>query len=154
MVGTPMPCGVLVARRTHVARIASAISYLRSNDTTLMGSRNGHAVLAIWHRIATHGVSGFAADVRACLSRAERLVSELRRVGVPVLRNAVSLTAVFPAPSDGIVSKYQLACDRGQAHVVVMPNVGDELIDRFLSEYRAWWCGVSPLGELKRGQTA
>jgi histidine decarboxylase len=154
MVGTPMPCGVLIARRVHVARIASAISYLRSNDTTLMGSRNGHAVMAIWHRIATRGASGFAADVRACLLRTERFVGELRRMGVPVLRNPLSLTAVFPAPSDGIVRKYQLACDKGQAHAIVMPNVGDELIDRFLTEYRAWWYEVSPLGELRIGRMA
>ena len=55
MIGTPMPCGVLVARRGHVDRVASSIAYLRSNDTTLMGSRSGHAVLAIWSRLLGHG---------------------------------------------------------------------------------------------------
>lgn len=154
MIGTPMPCGVLLARRTHVARVASAISYLRSNDTTLMGSRNGHAVLAIWNRIVRHGVFGFAADVAGCLSRTERLVSELRGMGVPVQRNPLSLTAVFPAPSEAIVGKYQLACDKGHAHAIVMPNVGDGLIDRFLAEYRAWWCEISPLGGLGLVRTA
>ena len=69
MVGTPMPCGVLVTRRSHVDRVASAVSYLRTNDTTLMGSRNGHAVLAVWNRVTRHGVPGFTADVAACLSR-------------------------------------------------------------------------------------
>jgi histidine decarboxylase len=147
MVGTPMPCGVLLARRTHVARIASAISYLRSNDTTLMGSRNGHAVLAIWNRITNHGVSGFAADVRGCLARTERLVAALRGMGVPVLRNPLSLTVCFPTPSEAIVKRYQLACDRGQAHAVVMPNVGDELIDRFLQNYETWWHGTKRGGE-------
>jgi histidine decarboxylase len=47
MIGTPMPCGVLIAKRHHVERIASAVAYLRSNYTTLMRSRDGHAVLAI-----------------------------------------------------------------------------------------------------------
>ena len=148
MVGTPMPCGVLVARRPHVERVASAVSYLRSNDTTLMGSRNGHAVLAIWNRITRHGVKGFTADVAGCLARAEWLAEELRTMMVPVLRNPLSLTVVFPAPSEAIVRRYQLACHRGQAHAVVMPNVGDALIDRFLADYLAWWRGVSPLGEI------
>jgi histidine decarboxylase len=147
MVGTPMPCGVLIARRGHVERVASAISYLRSNDTTLMGSRNGHAVLAIWNRIATHGRLGFTADVAGCLARTDRLVSELGAAGVPVLRNPLSLTVVFPAPAEAIVRKYQLACDKGQAHAIVMPNVGDALIDRFLGEYLAWWSEVSPLSQ-------
>ena len=55
MIGTPMPCGALVCRTRHSDRIAQAIAYLRSNDTTLMGSRNGHAVLAVWARLIGHG---------------------------------------------------------------------------------------------------
>jgi histidine decarboxylase len=139
MVGTPMPCGVLICRRRHVDRIAEAISYLRSNDTTLMGSRNGHAVLAIWDRVTRHGVSGFRADVAGCLSRTERMTAELRLMGAPVLRNPLSLTIVFPAPSEAIIGKYQLAAAKGRAHAIVMPNVGDELIDRFLADYSGWW---------------
>lgn len=148
MVGTPMPCGVLVARRPHVDRVASTVSYLRSNDTTLMGSRNGHAVLAIWNRVTGHGVKGFAADVAGCLARAGRMAEALRAMLVPVLLNPLSLTVVFPAPSETIVRRYQLACHRGEAHAVIMPNVGDALIDRFLCDYAAWWRGVSPLGEI------
>lgn len=148
MVGTPMPCGVLVARRPHVERVASAVSYLRSNDTTLMGSRNGHAVLAIWNCVTRHGVKGYTADVAGCLARAEWLAEELRTMMCPVLRNPLSLTVVFPAPSEVIVRRYQLACHRGQAHAVVMPNVGEVLIDRFLEDYAAWWRGVSPLWEI------
>jgi histidine decarboxylase len=139
MVGTPMPCGVLVARRKHVTRVASAISYLRSNDTTLMGSRNGHAVLSIWDRVTSHGVAGFTADVAGCLLRTEQLVSELRRIGVSVLRNPLSLTTVFPIPAEEIVKTYQLACAKGLAHAIVMPNVSEELIGRFIADYRAWW---------------
>jgi histidine decarboxylase len=138
MVGTPMPCGVLIARKPHVERIAAAVSYLRSNDTTLMGSRNGHAVLAVWDRVMRHGVAGFTRDVADCLSRTDRLVAALRQLDVPVLRNPFSLTVLFPKPSEAIVRKYQLACDKARAHAIVMPNVDDPLIDRFLGEYAAW----------------
>jgi histidine decarboxylase len=154
MVGTAMPCGILVASSAHVERVASAVSYLRSNDTTLMGSRNGHAVLAIWNRVMRHGVAGFTADVAACMTRTERLAEELRGMMVPVQRNPHSLTVVFPAPSESMVCRYQLACHKGSAHAIVMPNVGDPLIDRFLDDYRAWWRGVSPLGELGALQAA
>lgn len=139
MIGTPMPCGVLVARRQHVERIASAIAYLRSNDTTLMGSRNGHAVLAIWARLFGHGTAGYRRDVSGCLERAGGLTSDLRSVGVPVLRNTHAMTVVFPQPSEEIVRKYQLACHRGQAHAIVMPNVGHRLLENFRTEYAVWW---------------
>lgn len=139
MIGTPMPCGVLITRRRYVDRVAAAIAYLRSNDTTLMGSRNGHAVLAIWARLHGHGKDGYAADVRDCLARTDRFVERLRLANVPAMRNSHSLTVVFPEPPEPILRKYQLACHRGDAHAIVMPNVSDDLISRFLDEYLAWW---------------
>ena len=120
-------------------RVASAIAYLRSSDTTLMGSRNGHAVLSIWSRLMGHGACGYRADVRACLARTARLVASLRAADVPVLCNPYSLTVVFPQPGEAIVRTYQLACNKGEAHAIVMPNVTDALIGRFVSDYLAWW---------------
>jgi histidine decarboxylase len=144
MIGTPMPCGVLIARRSHVDRVASAIAYLRSSDTTLMGSRNGHAVLSIWSRLIGHGANGYRADVRACLARTGRLVAALRASAVPVLCNPYSFTVVFPEPGEAIVRTYQLACNKGEAHAIVMPNVTDALIKRFVSDYLAWWKTIQP----------
>lgn len=39
--GSPVPCGILVARKRHVSRIARSIAYIGSLDTTITGSRNG-----------------------------------------------------------------------------------------------------------------
>ena len=139
MIGTPMPCGVLVARKSHIQRIASAIAYLRSNDTTLMGSRNGHAVLAVWARLRGHGLAGFETDVQACLLRTGRATQLLRNGGVPILCNPFSLTVVFPQPAESLVKHYQLACYRNEAHAIIMPNVTDALIDRFVRQYLDWW---------------
>jgi histidine decarboxylase len=138
MIGTPMPCGALVAKRVHVERIATAIAYLRSNDTTLMGSRNGHAVLAIWSRFMGHGHEGYRRDARVCAERAQGLTARLKAMGVPAYCNPHSLTVVFPQPSDLIVKTYQLACYKGEAHVVVMPNVTTALLERFVADYVKW----------------
>ncbi|MEP5762913.1 MAG: histidine decarboxylase [Litoreibacter sp.] len=137
MIGTPMPCGILVALSCHTDRVASSISYIRSNDTTLMGSRNGHAALAIWERITDLGVEGFRRESIACLERATGLANRMKQLGVPVLQNKYSLTLVFPKPNDLIVKKYQLACDGDIAHAIVMPNVDENLINRFLQDYLA-----------------
>ncbi|MER9852045.1 histidine decarboxylase [Mesorhizobium sp. M0106] len=137
MIGTPMPCGVLVVRREHVRRVASTVSYLRSDDTTLMGSRNGHSVLAIWNRLMRLGIAGFRHNARTCIERAEGFAEALCSAGVPVLLNPYSLTVVFPKPSDRLVTEYQLACHGNLAHAIVMPNVKADLIDRFLGDYTA-----------------
>jgi histidine decarboxylase len=139
MIGTPMPCGVLIARRSHVARVARAIAYLRSDDTTLMGSRNGHAVLAVWTRLMGQGIEGFRRDAESCRQRAESLAEDLRAQGVPVLLNPFSLTVLFPEPDPATVKRFQLSCSGGQAHAIVMPNVGDAQVRRFREAYLAWW---------------
>jgi histidine decarboxylase len=138
MIGTPMPCGVLIARRPHVARVARAIAYLRSDDTTLMGSRNGHAVLAVWTRLMGHGMEGFRRDAETCRQRADTLAEDLRAQGVPVLLNPFSLTVLFPEPDPATVKRFQLSCSGGQAHAIVMPNVGDGQLRRFREAYLAW----------------
>ncbi len=142
MIGTPMPCGAIVCRREHVERIARNIAYLRSDDTTLMGSRNGHAVLAIWARFMLHGREGYAHDARDCAARAQGLAARLRAAsdgyGGEVLCNPHSLTVVFRQPAEWIVKRYQLACAKGLSHAIVMPNVTDDLLDRFVSDWARW----------------
>lgn len=138
MIGTPMPCGALVARRVHVDRIARAVAYLKSDDTTLMGSRNGHAVLSIWTRFFGHGYGGYAHDALTCSLKAQSLAEHLRASGRPVLCNPHGLTVVFDEPGADIVSRYQLACNKGLAHAIVMPNVTDDLLDRFVTDYLNW----------------
>jgi histidine decarboxylase len=139
MIGTPMPCGVLIARKPHSARIAKAVAYLRSDDTTLMGSRGGHAVLAIWARLMGLGYGGFAQDAITGVHRAQALARRLRDLGLDVLCNPYGLTVVFDEPCDEIVRTYQLACAKGRAHAIVMPSVTDTLLDQFVTEYTGWW---------------
>jgi serine decarboxylase len=67
--------------------------------------------------------------------------------GVPTLRNPWSLTIVFPQPAETIVARYQLACNDGQAHAIVMPSVTDELIGRFASDYSSWWRSTTSHGQ-------
>ncbi len=141
MIGTPMPCGALVARREHIARVRQGGRDPHSNDAPLMASRNGHAVLALWARFFSHGYGRFAHDALHCVTRARQLADAVRALGAVVLHNPFSLTVVFPEPSEAIVRRYQLACDQGQAHVVVMPSVTDRVLAQFLADYAAWWGG-------------
>lgn len=137
--GTPMPCGVLVCRRTHARRIIRPATDQRAGDTALMGSRNGPAVLAIWTRLFGRGYGAFAEEARRCTHRAQALARQLRGAGAhQVLCNPHSLTVVFPRPDDGIVRTYQLACSGGMARAVVMPSVTEAMLDCFVSDYAAW----------------
>jgi histidine decarboxylase len=134
MIGTLIPCAALVARKAHIARLAAS----DPNSTTLTTARNGHAVLAVWARVFGHGYGRFAHDAQRCVNRARQLAGDLAALGMPVLCNPFSLTVVFPEPPAGIVRRYHLACQNGQARAVIMPSVTDTVLAQFLADYTAW----------------
>merc|ERR1712037_682627 len=105
---------------------------------TIMGSRNGHAALYLWHTIATKGVAGFSKDVQTCLDNAKFLITLLEEAGVPCMLNKLSSTVVFERPTEGpFIKKWQLACEGEVAHVVVMPSTTQQRLLDFVAELRS-----------------
>lgn len=137
--GCPMPCGVVITRREHMERFASEVEYLNSTDTTIMGSRNGQASLAMWISLQKKGLSGIATEVMACMRNAKYLRDTLQNEGVRTMLNDNSTTVVFEKPSQSVVLKWQLACTGDIAHAVVMPSTTKEVLDSFVEEYLVWF---------------
>lgn len=134
-IGAPLPCGVVMTRLRHVAALSSDIEYLNSRDATIMGSRNGHAALFMWYSLSKKGVEGMRADVDKCMRNAHALRAMLEEAGVPCMLNRLSSTVVFERPREGaFIRRWQLACEKGMAHVVVMPSVGLEKLRKFVDE--------------------
>ena len=135
-IGAPVPCGVIITRRKHISKLSKDIEYLNSKDTTIMGSRNGHASLYLWYAIQMKGISGFQKDVYECIERAKYLKNTLTRHGVNAKLGKYSSTVVFTRPSNNeFIKKWQLACQGEIAHVVVMPSTSLDVLDTFVSEY-------------------
>jgi len=135
MLGCPMPCGVALTRKEHVGRVEQRIGYLNSIDTTIMGSRNGHTALHMWHSLRKKGLNGIKEEVMSCLSTAMYLRDVLVKAQIKARLNDLSSTVVFERPvDDDFVKRWQLACEEDIAHVVVMPNVTKEKVDIFVAE--------------------
>jgi histidine decarboxylase len=132
--GAPIPCGVVVARKQNVQRIARAIDYIGSLDTTISGSRNGITPLMLWYRLRELGVDGIRRRLEHSLGLAEYLQTRLREAGIDAWRNPNGITVVFPRASEAIRSKWQLATAGKISHVIVLPNVTREQIDAFLAD--------------------
>ena len=135
MLGSPMPCGVVITRKEHVENLEQRIDYLNSVDTTIMGSRNGQAALYLWYNIKRKGIQGLKRDVQECMATAVYLRDRLRDSGFRCQLNPLSTTVVLERPKDeNVVQRWQLACEEDIAHVVVMPNVTRDKIDRFIQD--------------------
>ena len=135
-IGSPIPCGIVLAKKSKMRYIARAVEYIGSLDTTLTGSRNGITPLFLWYAIKRHGKEGFKKLVKECLETAEYAVNELNKTGIKAWRNKYSNTVVFPKPNDKIVNKWQLAIHGDIAHMITMPNVPKEKIDLFLADIK------------------
>jgi len=132
--GCPMPCGITLTRKEHIAKMSQEIEYLNSVDTTIMGSRNGHAALFMWYALRAKGVEGLKNDVETCFENARYLHGRLLESGVKAERNDLSTTVVFERPPEDFVQRWQLACEGDIAHMVVMQNHSKTTIDAFCAE--------------------
>jgi histidine decarboxylase len=136
-IGSPVPCGIVLARRRYVERIARSIEYIGTLDTTLTGSRNGIAPLILWYAIRTRGPEGFRREVAGCLEKARYAVQRLRAIGVDAWRNPFAITVVFPRPADPVLAKWQIAVHRDRAHIITMQTVRRQQIDEFVEDLAA-----------------
>ena len=135
--GAPIPCGIVIARKHNVQRIARSIDYIGSLDTTISGSRSGFAPLMLWYRLRQLGVDGLRSRLGQSLERAAYLVTKLQGIGVAAWRNPNAITVVMPRVSAAIQEKWQLATAGAISHVLVLPNVSCEQLDALVADIAA-----------------
>ena len=134
--GSPIPCGIVIAKKSHRDRIASSIDYIGSPDTTISGSRNGHTPLYLWYLVAKLGVEGLRERTLSALKVADYAEAALREVEPLVWRNPLTLTVNMPKPAAALVKKWQLACGNNWAHIICMPGMGTEQVDAFVEDLK------------------
>ncbi|GAA2576376.1 histidine decarboxylase [Dactylosporangium fulvum] len=132
---TPFPCGVVVALADrHTGR--GDISYTAAPDSTITGSRSGHAPLWLWYLLRYWGLSGLRARAEAARTLATYAEQQLHDLGWPAWRaSPLAFTVVFPRPPQSLLDRWPLATDdQGNAHIVCMPGKNRELVDRFVAD--------------------
>lgn len=132
--GAPMPCGVVLAKREWVNRVARSVEYIGTNDTTVLGSRNGLTPLFLWYVIDKLGRDGFRDMVRQCMDTADYAIGRFADAGIKAWRNRNSLTVVFPRINERVINDWQIAVQGDEAHLITMPHVTTNTIDNFIEE--------------------
>ena len=133
-IGSPLPCGVVLTKKKWVEKVETAIEYIGSTDTTILGSRNGHTPLILWYAVRTRGYDGLAREANTCIDNAQYLFQQLQIREYPCMLNKFSNTVVFQKPSQRLIKKWQLAVLENWAHIIVMQNITRKKIDIFLNE--------------------
>ncbi|MDN3612055.1 histidine decarboxylase [Vibrio ostreicida] len=119
MLGSPIPCGIVLALKAHTDRISHQIEYIDAPDKTLSGSRNGITPLFLWAYIRGSTKAEKQQRIRDCLVLAQETVEILQAHGVEAWRNPNSPIVVFPKPCEVVWRKHHLAVANGVSHLVI-----------------------------------
>lgn len=135
--GSPVPCGIALAKKSHVDQIARSVEYIGMQDTTIAGSRSAFSPLILWYALRKKGYAGLHAMINQCLSITQFAVEQFQQRGIEAWANKNSPIVVFPRPSDKIIYRWSLAPDKDIAHIICMPQISEELLLTFIEEYCA-----------------
>lgn len=139
MIGSPIPCGIVVAKRKNVDRISVEIDYISAHDKTITGSRNGHTPLMMWEAIRSHTFADWKRRIERSLNMAHYAVKRFHAAGIDAWCNKNSITVVFPCPSEAVWKKHCLATSGNSAHLITTAHhldtsKIDELIDDVIAD--------------------
>ena len=132
--GSALPCGLVIALKKNVDRIARSIAYIGNLDTTVTGSRNGLTPLILWRTLRVLGVDGLRKRVETALALTDYAEQRLREGGVQVERNPGTITLYFPAPAPELIDHWQLASSQGMSHMILVPGLSRKVLDRFIDD--------------------
>lgn len=136
MLGSPLPCGVALALKSHVDRVARSVEYIGALDTTISGSRNAITPLILWYALRCRNGQAMREVVNRCLETAQYAVESLQAIGIEAWRHRHSITVVFPRPPHSIMRKWILAPYEDFCHLITVPNVGRTAIDDFVADMK------------------
>ena len=132
--GCPMPCGIVICKKSAVEAISRYIPYIDGYDETISGSRNGITPLFLWYALSKEGKTGLQKRVARCLSVASYTKDRLLQQGINVTLQAGRITLVFKKPAPWIIKKWQLATQGEIAHLLTVPGVTMDLMDEFVAD--------------------
>jgi histidine decarboxylase len=134
LLGSPVPCGVVLANRNHVSRIARSIEYVGCMDTTIAGSRSGISPLIMWTALKRYGRDGLGQMVQSCFDRADKAIALFAEHGIEAWRHPHAITVVFPCPSEDILRKWQIAPQGTIAHIIMLPHLHDDMLEALVND--------------------
>lgn len=137
LIGSPIPCGIVITKKIYVEKITKIIDYLYKPDTTISGSRNGITPLFLWYAIKRIGIEGFKQMVNDGLQKSKYAIDLFKQNNIPAWKNPYALTVVLPALSDNLLTKWNVPSGYGFSSITCLPKLTYEMIDELCQDIKA-----------------
>lgn len=149
VIGSPVPCGVVLARADDVEQIRVEGAAVGSDDDTITGSRDALSALVLWYQLRALGRAGLADRVRQCHETTDYACRRLAGIGRDPQRSPGATAVLFDAPPEAVCRRWHLNSDGTRAQLVVMPHVTADHIDRLCEEL----AGAGRAGDDEAGES-
>lgn len=136
-IGSPLPCGVVVVKGLPRTDAGVSVPYIGCADTTIAGSRSGHASLLLWYALRRYGVDGLRRRAEQCRRLAAYTLSRLDELAWDAYRHEHAFTVMLRTPPPPVTAGWVLASHDGWSHIVCMPGITRSQIDAFIHDLRA-----------------
>ena len=87
MIGSPIPCGIVLAKSKNIGHISQDVEYVGSKDTTIPGSRNAISPVFLWYQLKKLGFKGFQEMIKSCFSVADFSIKMFKAYGIKAWRH-------------------------------------------------------------------
>jgi histidine decarboxylase len=128
------PAAPVIYLTSHGSGGGSTVDYIATVDSTLAGSRSGHAPLLMWYAINTLGIDGLRARAHESWRVAAYAVDRLQHIGWYAWRHPHAMTVVLDTPPTDIATRWRLASSGGQSHIVAVPGVTTAKIETLVTQ--------------------
>ncbi len=146
----PIPAGGIVFRNEEIGKtVGLDVPYLSGGEIqqdTLVGTRSGASIIAVWALMKHLGTKGYEKIVDRCMKLAARLATEIPRIdGMDVVIKPVTNIVGLKSASLDIrevarrlrLREWAVSLFPEHIRIVVMPHVDQRHITAFLEDLRA-----------------
>jgi histidine decarboxylase len=134
LIGSPLPSSVVLVPEAGMRAISQPDAAVGSDDNTISGSRDAVSPLLLWYALRRMGRDGLARRARRCLEVTGYATRKLAATGRHPTRAPGGNVVLFDLPPDEVLHRWHLLNHEERAHLVVMPHVSPEHIDRLCAD--------------------
>lgn len=145
----PIPAGGILFRNEQLRKaVAWNVSYLAGGETeqaTLVGTRSGASVIAVWALLNHLGREGYKRIVRRCMHLTQKLAVEIQKIkGLDIVAeptmNIVGIKSevldIRRVAKELRLRRWAVALFPRHIRVVVMPHIQELHIEKFLDDLK------------------
>ena len=109
----PLPCGVILYRKTLEKYIKHQIPYSSNEDSTISGSRSGISPVAAYMTLMRLGEDGYKKNIKKSIKLKKQFIKEIEKLNLQNIQiidnDGISISIISPNPLPiYVTTKYNL----------------------------------------------